>query len=300
MAPNSTTNAPSTFKPYEHKNQHYVPAFWQRRFTGPNGQLYKKKNGAISTANPDKEMSEDWIYTTFDAKGFPSNAIEHGSSRIEARAASAMRKLDSPNTVGSIDDQLELRFFFAFSACRHPDTMSSGHRRAKELARCLATAHALSVDDFVSRLTGFGVDPNQSRVMHEELRSVPYAKLQEELEEVIHMAPTDSQLPQQIAVSYETVFQVLVALAHHNVEILEAPPSHDFILGDTPFPPALGNSFCTPISAKLALRWTPGSVEKFPTWTRRPASNQEVLDSNRTQFDNSLQTVIGPSKTSLA
>lgn len=299
MSTISPKNTPSTFKPYEHKNQHYIPAFWQRRFVGPNGQLYKKKDGAISRANPDKEMSRDWIYTTFDANGFPSNAIEHGSSKIEARAASAMRELDSPNTVGTKEDQLELRFFFAFSACRHPDTMSHGHRRAKDLASCLAMAHALSVDDFVSRLSSFGVDPNQSKVMHEELRSVPYAKLQEEAEEVIHMAPTDSQLPQQIAVSYETVIQVLASLANHNVEILEAPPGHDFILGDTPFPPELGNSFCTPISAKLALLWTPGSMEELPTWTRRPATNQEVLDSNRTQIDNSLQTVIGPSQSSL-
>ena len=85
-------------------------------------------------------------------------------------------------------------------------------------------------------------------------------------------------------------------MSKHTVTILDAPMGEYFILGDTPFPPDLGKGFMIPLSASLALLWSPGSSEMFPDWTRRFATVQEVEHSNQQQVDNALEVVIGPSK----
>lgn len=241
----------------------------------------------------------EWIYTIFDAGGMPSNVLEHVACANENEAAIALTILDSPNEVGTIENQIFLRWFFAFSICRHPDIMSTGHRRAKDLARVLAQANVLTKDEFVSTLTQFGVDLDDGAKMYIALSALSTPDLLSQVGEVINLAPTDSRLPQQIAILPKTVNTVFNSLSYYAIEILDAPDGLDFILGDTPFPPTMQTNFILPISAKLALRWTPGTSEKLPDWTRGKATADDVADSNRAQMDNSLKVVLGPSKASL-
>lgn len=287
------------FDPETHKNQHYVPVFWQERFRGPGNVLHRKKRGRIEAANPNKEMSADWLYTIFDDKGFPSNILEFGSSKIEANAAAAFRSLDTPGSVGTLEEQIFLRWFIAFSACRHPDTMSMGHRRAKDLAYVLADVHSKSLKEFIDSLSHFGLDAEEATLAYAKCRCLSAEDLLAQAEMIEHMSPTDSALPQQIALSSETIEQVFFKLCHHNVTILDAPAGSTFVLGDTPFAVDLAKGFVVPISSTIALLWAPGSKEALPDWTRRTATPTEVQTSNRQQIENCLTTVIGPSRASL-
>lgn len=128
------------YDPLETRNQHYVPQFWQRRFDAGNGEVWTLQNNRTRKVGPKKLMSQDWLYTIYDAGGRPSNALERAAGHFEAKAAKAFSNLDTLGAVGSVEEQIFLRWFVAFSACRHPDTLNMGHRRSKELAVALVDA----------------------------------------------------------------------------------------------------------------------------------------------------------------
>jgi hypothetical protein len=242
-------------------------------------------------------MSEDWLYTTFDIQGTPSNQIEDALGVYEGHAAEAMRRLDSgSNGSGALEDQLFLRWFIALSACRHPDTLGMGHRRAKELAYALADVWPASVAGYQQALVKFGVPADQATALYQFFRCYPEDQLLAQAEDVEFRPPNDPVLPAQLALDPETIERVFFLLGGHMVTVLDAPPGHQFILGDTPFPPELGKGFTIPLSSTMALLWQPGGTEMLPDWTRRQATIQEVDDSNHTQVNNSADIVIGASK----
>ena len=284
------------FDPNTHKKQHYVPVFWQKRFAGTDGVLYGLTNGEIRPVAAKHHMSQEYLYTTFDENWNPSNQLELAASRFESDAARAFRTLDHPDSTGRTEDQIALRAFIAFSVCRHPDTMSSGHRRAKELALLLADVHSKTREEFCISLMSFGVDRNEASSAYDYLKPVDSAQLGAEAKEIEYMQPTDPELPQQLTVDGETIERVFFNLSHHSVTILEAPDELSFVLGDTPFPPELGKGFIVPISSSLALHWEPGSTEAFPGWARRTARTAELEHSNQVQVDNALDIVIGCSR----
>lgn len=284
------------FDPDVQKNQHYVPVFWQKRFAGTDGVLYGLKNGEISPINPKKHMSEEYLYTTFDRNFVPSNWLESAASKPETKAAKAYRTLDNPSNTGSTEDQIFLRWFIAFSACRHPDTMSSGHRRAKELAQVLADVHSKTREDFCLSLKEFGIDTDNANVLYDYFGKVDSERLLAEAKDIQLMPPTDPDLPKHVAVESETIERVLLNLSRHSVTVLEAPDDVSFVLGDTPFPPELGKGFTVPISSRLGLLWEPGSMEVFPSWNRRTAKISELESSNQEQADNARDVVIGCSR----
>lgn len=71
------------------------------------------------------------------------------------------------------------------------------------------------------------------------------------------------------------------------------------MLGDSPFPPNLGQGFTLPISSGLALRWSPADGEVFPDWTRRLATPTEVAETNRVQADNAARVLIAQTEAAL-
>lgn len=285
------------FNPNEQRNQHYVPVFWQRRFAGPDGVLYGLRAGRVQPVSAKKQMSGDWLYTTFDEKGIASNALERALSNIEGGAAQIFEKLDGGAT-GTYEDQITLRWFVAFSACRHPDTMSAAHRRAKELAYAIADVHASSLEEFCKSLSRFGVSIADATATYEQAKLSSEADLLMQAEEVQHLAPTDPALPQQIAVTSETIERVLFAWRNHIVTIIDAPPGETFLLGDTPFSAQSLDEFIVPISSATALLWQPGNTP-FEPWTRRAATPEEVERSRRAQIDNAREVTVGPTRDSL-
>jgi hypothetical protein len=284
------------FNPKDKKNQHYVPVFWQKRFADANGTLYKLENNHIGVAGAKKQMSDDWIYTTFDFQWKPSNYLEEASSFFENQAASAFNNIDTPNTTGSIEEQILIRWFISFSACRHPDTMSSGHRLGKCFATHLLNVHSVSIEEFSSSLIDFGVSQTDARSIYTVCRDMPIEQLISEVIEIENMTPQDPNLPQQLSIDSETIERVFFHLCEHNITILDAPPGVSFILGDTPFPPNLSAGFCIPLSSKVALLWEPGEDIKLPEWTRRMATVDEVHMTNQLQFNQALKLIIGSSR----
>ena len=290
----------TVFDPKTKKNQHFVPVFWQRRFAGDDGKLYVLENNGISVGNAKKLMCSDWLYTTFDIDWNPSNHLEEDASTFETKAAAAFRALDIAGSAGSFEDQVLLRRFIAFSACRHPDTMLSGHRRSKQLAYLLADAHSHTLEDFCHiALERFYINHNDAIDIYNYLKGVSKAQLLEEANEVQLMTPCDPNLPQQISIDEETIDIIIKLLSHHDVTVFDAPSGSSFIMGDTPFSPDLGRGFIIPMSSHIALSWQPDATNEFPGWTRRAATTEELDDSNQLQFDNALKIVIGPSEDTL-
>lgn len=282
------------------RNQHYVPQFWQRRFGGGDGLVWTLRENQTKKRSPKVLMSRDWLYTTFDAGGRPSNVLEHWSSRIEGHAAAAMSSLDTPGALGSQEEQIFLRWFVAFSACRHPDTLQAAHARSKQLAIAIVDTFNKTLGDYQLALSKFGIENEDAEAIFDHVRGLDEAVMLDEMDDVVTRPPNDAILPSQLAIDPETIERVFFSLARHTVTILDAPIEASFVLGDTPFPPSLGLGFTLPISSAIALKWEPAHGEMLPHWTRRLASSIEVHESNKIQADNALRDLIAKSEADLA
>ncbi len=284
------------FDPDQHRNQHYVPKFWQRRFAGPDGTLWGHRDGIVTRVAAQRLMSEDWLYTTFNHQWTATNVLERVAGRHEQEASAILDRLDTPGGLGTLEEQITLRYFFAFCACRHPDIMRSGHRRTKELAYLLADVHTLGAQEFSDRAKGFGMNATDAATTYALLRQKSSTQLLAEAEQVERLSPQSPALPQQLAIDPETIERVFFSLAQVTIRLLDAPPGHCFVLGDTPFPPQLGQGFTLPLSAGLAMLWAPEGQEPFPDWARLVATPAQVEHSNRQQANQALRVLIGPNR----
>jgi hypothetical protein len=138
------------------RNQHYVPRFWLARFAGVNGRLVGLKDGILQhQVGLDDIMSDDWIYTVFDSLWQSSDEIEDDLSVIEGEADQLFTNLHSGRDSPSNAQWEHLCSFLALTACRHVDTMTDGHDRAKEMG--LLIADAASYGNDIPRKTAIGV-----------------------------------------------------------------------------------------------------------------------------------------------
>jgi hypothetical protein len=65
---------------FEKQNHHFVPRFWLRQFTGPNGQLFGRTRKGIREVSPRFTMQDNWLYTIFDGHWNPSDSLENAIS----------------------------------------------------------------------------------------------------------------------------------------------------------------------------------------------------------------------------
>jgi Protein of unknown function (DUF4238) len=289
----------TSFSPNEKVNQHFIPQFWQKRFAGSDNKVWGVLGNRIRHVSPKKHMSQDWLYTTFDEFGMPSNHLEDWLGIVEGKSAEAIVKLDVSNSIPSLEDQIRLSYFVALSACRHPDILGETHRRTKELADTFAKVHDMSLGEFQEALQAFGISANEAQQAFDTLILFPIAELLRLAEMVQTLPPCSPQLPAQMAIDIETIKSVFFILATYSVTILDAALGDEFILGDTPFPPQLKNGFTIPFSSRIALLYQSGGENLLSDWTRRFATSEEVEDSNQQQFNNSLKVTIGSSKSIL-
>lgn len=274
------------------RNHHYVPQFWQRFFTDAAGNLYAREGRTVKLANPKNLMSADWIYTAFDTNWLASDAIEDSLSQAESAAAVACRSLIASNFAPPAPTQQALRQFVALQACRHPDILGRGHRRAKDLGAVLVKAHSMTGSEFVSALSPFGVDALDAQTMFIQLRSRSEGELELEIQELETLNPHDHQLPHTDALRAQS--QIEAQLSSMDLVVLDAAPPSEFVLGDTPLPQSdLRQGFTVPISTTVALSFQPAKHSGLPTCTRRSATPAEVAASNQWQFDNALKITIG-------
>lgn len=125
-----------------------------------------------------KIMSGDWLYTVFDNSWNPSDALEDALSQIEGRAARLFTRLHNPAHAVTPADRRTLNEFLALQACRHPDVMGRGYRRARELGEFIAATHSFpAVADFVAKAATFGIPKIAAEQMHSILTPLEPARL---------------------------------------------------------------------------------------------------------------------------
>ena len=111
-------------------------------------------------------------------------------------------------------------------------------------------------------------------------------------------SPQEPQLPMTDAL--KAMVPVSAELKHLSYEIIAAPAGLHFVLGDTPLPQSgLGQGFVVPLSKNVAVVASTVSAPAVPTIRRRAASVQEIVDSNRMQWQMAARIVVGPDQSSL-
>ena len=142
---------------------HYVPQFWIRRFSDSANNVHCRQGNAVRIVSSRDVMQMDGLYVTFNSKWQPSENVERTLGKIERAASRLFDILDNTAAALTDNDAGHLTQFLALQACRHPDVMGRGHRRARELAEFLADVHGLSKSEFVSGAAKFGIPPQKPR-----------------------------------------------------------------------------------------------------------------------------------------
>lgn len=298
---------PPRFDPEKKKSQHFVPQLWQRRFADPAGNVWARyRRGADPFRNKRPRlagkarqvsvtvtMTEDWLYTIFDKWWRPSNAVEDAISKDERLIASVFDKVSDPNVVVTPQIVEDLSWAIGLAACRTPEVMRRGHRRAKELASQTAKIHSYpDKNTFLADIHArFGVLISDAEYQH--LLTRTDEQLRAEADWIEGMSTQDPLLPQQNALlGARLIGDEIAAMA---LTIIHAPAPVDFILGDTPLPDAsLAQGFAVPISAKVALHAEPPGARQAGSLHVRPARLAEVSIINKRQHEMSRDVVIGP------
>lgn len=278
----------------EKKNQHFVPRNWLSRFAGLNGSVYCLRDETIRVVSVANIMSGDWIYTLFDEWWRPSDVLEDKLGNIEGCADKLFSSLHSVSRAPTDSEWCDLILFLALTACRHPDTMAQGHRRAKEMAWALAdisscTDESAFLSDFKTR---FATDMPAG--LFEKLCNSNQEVLLEEGQEIELLQPHDFRLPEQI--SLESVQPVANCMAVMDLSLLDAPDGCSFVLGDRPLPLRdLARGFDVPLSKNLAFQAKPTLAASPRSLQRRLASPEEVGEINQHQKNRAKDLLIGPS-----
>lgn len=284
---------------FEKKNHHYVPQYWLRGFRDAENRLYKITNGVISGPVSTRSiMKEDWLYTLFDSHFNPSDNLENVLSNVEGEDARLFQRLNTVGYSPTEIDRDELCGLLALQACRHPDVLRRGNRLAKDLGALLANVHDLSLEQFRDGALTFGLSHEDVQDCYPVLLTRSREELSEELTELVALSPQSPSLPVQDALRAFPVVQKTIE--RMELIILDVLPPNAFVIGDTPLPQSdLASGFSVPLSKSLAVLAIPtGSAQS--TLKRRPADPDEVAQINRTQYENSAETVAGPSASLLA
>ena len=283
---------------FEKINHHYVPQHWQRGFRGANGHLYGKFRDGIRVVSPRTIMQQDYLYTVFDDQWNPSDSLEDALSAAEAEDAKLFQRLHNPSYTSAANDRNHLCAVLALQATRHPDILRYGVKRSRELGEVLANAHDYSPADFKAQLSGFAVSEADAHDCYVVSRSRSKEQLAAELAELTGLSPQSSQLSEQDTLRAMPL--VTQRFKQMELWLLDAPATEAFVLGDTPIPQSeLQQGFTVPLSRSLAVLARPAQAVQTLLF-RRNATVAEVRGINRTQSDNALHVVVGPSVALLA
>lgn len=243
-------------------------------------------------------MHEEYLYTIFDDQWNPSDVLENALSVRESADAKLFQRLHTPGYTSTENDREHLCKVLALQATRHPDILRRTVRRSRDLAKVLANAHNFSLEEFKEKMNEFAVCEADAHDYYILLRSRTEGQLAAELADLNELSPQSPQLPEQDAL--RAMVQVVPHLREMELCLLDSPAAEAFVLGDTPIPQSeLQIGFSVPLSRSLAVRVRPAQSAQT-LLSRRNATPAEVKDINRTQSDNSLSIVIGPSAALLA
>ncbi|MGX5799653.1 DUF4238 domain-containing protein [Bradyrhizobium sp. Arg314] len=278
---------------FEKQNHHYVPQHWQRRFRDNGNQLYGRTKSNVRIVSTKKTMQVDWLYTIFDDQWRPSDALEDAFSVDEGFDDQLLKRLDTPSYVTTAGDEAQLCALLGSQASRHPDMLQRGPTLSREFGVLLASAHDHTLEAFQDLCAQHGISPSDAQDCYLTLKTRTKEQLAVELANMLQLSPQSPQLPVQDAI--RAAPHIEAAIAGMQLCLIDALSPLAFVLGDTPIPQSdLGLGFSVALSKSLAVIATPAGITKSPM-TRRMATQQEVDAINRTQFDNALDTVVGPS-----
>lgn len=278
---------------FEKKNHHYVPQYWQRGFRNDGNKLFGRIGDKIKLVSTKVIMQQDFLYTVYDSKWVPSDAMEDTLSVIEADDAKLNRLLHAADCPSMIEIREQLCMLLAVQASRHPDVLQRGHKLNKEFGRILANVHSFSLIEFQKRIAEYGIGTSDGFDMYILLKRRTKEQLTEELEDLLNLSPQSQQLPSQDAILAAP--QICEVFLMMDLCLLVANQPMAYVLGDTPIPQSdLGQGFSVPLSQSLAVVASP-KTDQQPCINRCIATQKMVDEINKTQWDNAAKVVIGPS-----
>jgi len=241
---------------FEKHNHHFIPRFWLRGFADAQGSIWKRQSGRVTRTGAGSVMNGRWLYTLFNDRWEPSDALENALSLHEGRAAAVFKVLKTPNGLLNQAEWELLLMFLGVTATRHPLAMTRGRDLAKELAFAIADVHSYpdeaSFCDTLRQVLGADVPAGS----YAALVSLSREDLESEAAEIAGLSPQDMRMPEQQAIL--GALPVANAIAAMDLEIVDAPGGCSFILSDCPLPlKNLGSGFSVPLASTVALRATP-------------------------------------------
>lgn len=283
----------------EKHRHHYVPQFWMRRFRDATNILHQWNGRRCSIASTKNIMQEAWLNTTFDGQWQASNEVEDNLAHLESLAAGLFTELEDPSVALTEQHRAMLCDFLALQACRHPDVFNAGHRKVARLATFFADAPLMNSEaEFTSEAAKLGIKASEAAAMYSILRHADPDSLEQQALEAMAKSPQDPELP--ITDALKAMVPVAQALMTLSYDVIAAPAGVHFVLGDTPLPQSdLGQGFVVPLSKYVAVVARAGNAHTVPTIGRRAASAQEVIDSNRTQWQIAAKLAVGPDQATL-
>jgi hypothetical protein len=294
---NPMTQHPGTPPPKSDKqNQHFIPRWWLKAFADAKGNIWALREGRVQIAAAGDIMSEDWIYTLFDAWWRPSDVIEDNLSKIEGMASRLFRDTEANGPTGQ-EDWSALLWFIALTACRHPRAMSRGSELSRELSLFLQDVRQYqdTASFGAAYQAKFGAAPETE--MYPILSQMPQEAIEGTILYILGLQPYDPQLPQTDALL--ATDDVAAAIEQMDCRLLEAPADAFFVLGDRPFPTKdLSHGFIIPLSKSLALEARARAGETVLR-SSEIATAAEVAASNAQQAAMAEQIVIGPERAAL-
>lgn len=291
------TTHPGTPPPKSEKqNQHYIPRWWLKAFADAKGNIWALRGNVVRVCAAGDIMSDDWIYTLFDAWWRPSDTLEDGLSQIEGIASTLFRDIEANGPTGD-EDWSALLWFIALTTCRHPRAMKRGNELSKELGIFLndVKQHRDAESFALAYASRFGAQPPAD--MYSILSQLHQDTIEGTILHLLELQPYDPSLPQTDALF--ATDNVAAAIEHMDCRLLKAPVGNNFVLGDHPFPATdLSAGFTIPLSKRLALEAKPRTGATVLR-ASAVATLAEIAASNDKQVSMAHELVIGPDQAAL-
>jgi len=278
---------------------HYVPKFWIKGFAGPGGRIFGRKRGETQAEQVSASdiMAEQGAYTVFDQNWQASDLLEDAlAEKHEGGVAKLFRHLHDPSADLTAEIRLRLCHAVAVAALRLPHVMRWGFRLSNDFVSALrGIPDATSFESFCQELPqNFAAEIRREEFDH--FRGLTPDQFAAIIEGIVTRSPQHPVFSEQDTLRAVPV--VTAIISGMDLTLLDAPAG-SFILGDTLVPDRdLAHGFTLPLSARLALAAFPKAADNA-VLVRRNATTAEIQGSNQTQFDNSVEIVVGASRTLL-
>lgn len=148
------------------RRHHYLPVFYQRRFTGRDGLVWMSDLETRSGKRlPPKAALAVEDFNTVETEDGPSDAIERGLAEIDNAAATALRRIDEGFWPAFGEVRGALSMLMAFQLTRGPRFRDQMDHLSNQVAGLMMKAHAARPEGVRRRLVDeLGREPTENEV----------------------------------------------------------------------------------------------------------------------------------------